>query len=100
MVSPSRYVKRNHTLRGRDGRRTSLAFVDGLGNTCALGDPTQPGLQVGSPTTQIGGLMVEDFSQSANPNYSFSYLDTAKHIAYGSRVFRPSCFLPRVRSRP
>jgi prepilin-type N-terminal cleavage/methylation domain-containing protein len=50
----------------------STAFIDSLGNNCPLG---VPGQTVGSPTAIVGGLVVEDFSLAADPNYSFLAVD-------------------------
>lgn len=54
---------------------TSNSFIDSLGNTCPLGDSTQPNQPIGSPIVWPNGIVIEDFSQAADPNYSFIYLD-------------------------
>jgi Tfp pilus assembly protein PilV len=45
------------------------------GQTCSLGDPTQPLQVVGSPVVMYNGGPVIDFSASTVPNYSFTYTD-------------------------
>lgn len=64
---------------------TALSFTDYIGNSCLLGDPSLPGQHVGSPIAVIGGIVVEDFSQAANANYSFTYLDPATQLTFETR---------------
>jgi len=47
-----------------------------VGNVCNLGDPTQPGILVGSPVAVNGAnLVIIDFSVSPVTGYSFTYID-------------------------
>ena len=46
-----------------------------LGNTCQLGDPTQPGTLVGSPVNTGSGSPIIDFSSAPVNGYNFTYLD-------------------------
>lgn len=46
-----------------------------LAQTCLLGDPTQPGIPVGSPVVMFNGAPVIDFSAAQVPGYSFNYTD-------------------------
>ncbi|HEY2121657.1 MAG TPA: prepilin-type N-terminal cleavage/methylation domain-containing protein [Candidatus Acidoferrum sp.] len=47
-----------------------------LGNTCSLGDPTQPWpTPVGSPLNTTGTSPIIDFSAGPVANYSFNYVD-------------------------
>ena len=64
---------------------SSVSFIDSLGNTCPLGDPTLPGQQVGSPIVPVGGMMVEDFSQPANAAYSFVAVDPSTQLPFETR---------------
>jgi hypothetical protein len=64
---------------------SSVSFIDALGNTCPLGDPTRPGQQVGSPIAIVGGVVVEDFSQAADPNYSFLAVDPGTQLPFETR---------------
>lgn len=56
-------------------------FVDPLGvscpvgETCNLGDPTQPNQVIGSPVVVINNQPVVDFSVAQVANYSFNYQD-------------------------
>lgn len=55
-------------------------FLDALGNTCQLGDPTTPDILQGSNVVSINNETLIDFSQpqgAAAPTngYSFTYLD-------------------------
>jgi prepilin-type N-terminal cleavage/methylation domain-containing protein len=55
---------------------TSLSFVDSIGNTCDLGDPTQAGKVVGSPVVVIQNQPMIDFSPSSLVSgYNFTYTD-------------------------
>lgn len=46
------------------------------GNTCSLGDPTQPNKPIGSPVViNSAGAPVIDFSASPVSGYSFTYID-------------------------
>lgn len=46
-----------------------------LATTCDVGDPSQPGVIVGSPVKLLNDLPIIDFSQPAVPGYSFNYTD-------------------------
>jgi prepilin-type N-terminal cleavage/methylation domain-containing protein len=46
-----------------------------LGNTCQLGDPTQPGQLVGSPVNTGSGTPIIDFSAAPVNGYNFTYID-------------------------
>jgi prepilin-type N-terminal cleavage/methylation domain-containing protein len=46
-----------------------------LGNTCNLGDPSQPGQLVGSPVNAGAGTPIIDFSGAQVAGYSFTYVD-------------------------
>ncbi|HTP67999.1 MAG TPA: prepilin-type N-terminal cleavage/methylation domain-containing protein [Dongiaceae bacterium] len=67
----------------REQPLTNTTFSDPLGVTCApvgnvcnLGDPTQPGVVVGSPVVVNGAnLAIIDFSASTVSGYSFPYID-------------------------
>lgn len=61
---------------------SSTTFTDSLGvycpggNTCYLGDPTQPNLITGSPVVINGaGAPIIDFTAAQVPGYSFTYTD-------------------------
>lgn len=58
---------------------TSPSFLEANGALCAtacsLGDPTQPGIAVGSPIIFVYNRPLIDFSASPVDNYSFSYTD-------------------------
>jgi len=60
---------------------TQVAFNDPngitcpLGNTCNIGDPTQPGQIVGSPVTILDNSPIIDFTQPLVANYGFTYTD-------------------------
>lgn len=51
------------------------SFTDAEGNLCDLGDPTQPNVAVGSPTTTYYNQVVIDFGAAAATGYSFTYQD-------------------------
>ena len=52
------------------------AFIDAEGNSCNLGDPTQPGQTIGSPVVlDINNRPVIDFTAAQVLNYSFNYPD-------------------------
>jgi prepilin-type N-terminal cleavage/methylation domain-containing protein len=52
------------------------AFIDAEGNTCNLGDPTQPSnTVVGSTTALFYNQLVINFSASTVSGYSFTYHD-------------------------
>lgn len=51
------------------------SFVNAEGFLCNLGDPTQPNVVVGSPTTTYYNQVIIDFSASPAAGYSFSYQD-------------------------
>ena len=65
----------------REQPLTSTTFSDPngvvcpLGQTCLLGDPTQPNAIVGSPVVLFQNVPVIDFTQPQVPNYSFTYSD-------------------------
>ena len=46
-----------------------------LGNTCQLGDPTQPAILVGSAVNSTSGSPIIDFSAAPVDGYSFNYTD-------------------------
>lgn len=46
-----------------------------LGNTCLLGDPSQPGVLVGSPVNLGAGTPIIDFAAAPVNGYNFTYLD-------------------------
>jgi prepilin-type N-terminal cleavage/methylation domain-containing protein len=52
----------------------SAPFQDALGNTCNIGDPTQPGVLVGSPVVLIGNRPSIDFSATKVAGYNFTML--------------------------
>jgi len=58
---------------------TAPSFLEANGALCAtacsLGDPTQPGIAVGSPIIFVYNRPLIDFSASPVDNYSFSYTD-------------------------
>src|SRR5271165_96873 len=55
---------------------SSPGYLDPQTNVfCALGDPTQPGLLVGSPVAVVNNHTVIDFSQNLVPGYSLGYSD-------------------------
>ncbi|HEY2461878.1 MAG TPA: hypothetical protein VGI16_13795 [Candidatus Acidoferrum sp.] len=45
------------------------------GNTCLLGDVTQPNVVVGNPVLVVNNQAAIDFTGAAVPNYSFTYQD-------------------------
>ncbi|HYL61524.1 MAG TPA: prepilin-type N-terminal cleavage/methylation domain-containing protein [Candidatus Methylomirabilis sp.] len=51
------------------------SFTDAEGNLCDLGDPTQPNIVVGSPTTTFYNQLVINFAAAATTGYSFTYQD-------------------------
>jgi type II secretory pathway pseudopilin PulG len=52
---------------------TSTTFTNSDGNSLNLGDPTQPGVAVGSPL--VAGTSTIDFSQAVVPGYNLQYVD-------------------------
>jgi prepilin-type N-terminal cleavage/methylation domain-containing protein len=60
---------------------TTNTFTDSLGVTCPLattclvGDPSQPGLFVGSPVVPFNNSPVIDFAQAPVAGYSYTYTD-------------------------
>ena len=52
----------------------STPFQDALGNTCSIGDPTQPGVLVGSPVVLIGNRPSIDFNATKVAGYNFTML--------------------------
>lgn len=59
----------------------STTFSDPLGvtcplsSTCLVGDPTQPGIVVGSPVALFNNSPVIDYAQAPVVGYSFTYTD-------------------------
>ena len=51
------------------------SFTDSLGNTCNLGDPTQPNQTVGSAVLVSNNQPVINFGAVLQPSYSFTYQD-------------------------
>ncbi|MGB7282811.1 MAG: prepilin-type N-terminal cleavage/methylation domain-containing protein [Candidatus Acidiferrum sp.] len=51
------------------------AFIDGLGFSCDLGDPTQSNIVVGSPVVITYDQIIIDFTASPVAGYSFTYQD-------------------------
>lgn len=49
-----------------------LPYTDALGNSCNLGDATQPGVTVGSPVVVIANRPTIDFSAAKVGNYNFT----------------------------
>jgi prepilin-type N-terminal cleavage/methylation domain-containing protein len=66
-------------LRAQSLSSTGFSDPQGIacpsGQTCLLGDFTQPTVQIGSPVVIYNGSPVIDFSQSPVAGYSFSYTD-------------------------
>lgn len=60
---------------------TTITFSDlqgitcPLGNTCNVGDPTQPGVIVGSPTKLLNNSPIIDFTQPLVAGYGFTFTD-------------------------
>jgi prepilin-type N-terminal cleavage/methylation domain-containing protein len=60
---------------------TTNTFADPLGvtcppaSTCFIGDPTQPGIFVGSPVVPFNNSPVIDFAQASVAGYSYTYTD-------------------------
>jgi prepilin-type N-terminal cleavage/methylation domain-containing protein len=59
----------------------STTFTDPLGvtcplsSTCIVGDPSQPGIVVGSPVALFNNSPVIDYAQTPVAGYSFTYAD-------------------------
>lgn len=51
------------------------SFTDANGNICSLGDPSQPGVIVGTPVVVVHGQPLVNFSAASVPGYSFTYQD-------------------------
>lgn len=51
------------------------SFIDTLGFSCNLGDPTQPNVVVGSPVVVNYDQLIINFSGSAVGGYGFTYQD-------------------------
>ena len=51
---------------------TVNSFTDALGNTCQIGDPTQPNQLIGSPILVVDNRPVIDFSQTPALGYSYA----------------------------
>ena len=47
-------------------------FVDALGNVCNIGDPTQPGVTVGSPVVVLANRPTINFAAGTVAGYSFT----------------------------
>jgi prepilin-type N-terminal cleavage/methylation domain-containing protein len=45
------------------------------GSNCGLGDPTQPGVLIGSPVVPFNNAPVIDFNAAPVPGYNFTYTD-------------------------
>jgi len=60
---------------------TATTFTDSLGiicplaATCNVGDPTQPGIFVGSPVVYLDNSPIIDFTQPLVDGYGFTYTD-------------------------
>jgi len=60
---------------------TATAFTDPqgvlcpTGNSCSLGDPTQPKQPIGSPVIMLNNRPLVDFSQAQVAGYGFNYAD-------------------------
>lgn len=54
---------------------TPPSFTDLEGNLCDLGDPTQPNIVVGNPTTTFYNQLVINFAAAPVAGYSFTYHD-------------------------
>jgi hypothetical protein len=62
-------------LSGAPSFTDPLGVLCPLGDTCLLGDPTQPNLVVGSPVVLFQGSPVIDFSAAPVTGYNFTYTD-------------------------
>jgi prepilin-type N-terminal cleavage/methylation domain-containing protein len=62
-------------LSGAPSFTDALGVLCPLGDTCLLGDPTQPNLVVGSPVVLFQGSPVIDFSAAPVTGYNFTYTD-------------------------
>ncbi|HTQ62806.1 MAG TPA: prepilin-type N-terminal cleavage/methylation domain-containing protein [Candidatus Solibacter sp.] len=51
------------------------SFIDAEGNSCNLGDPTQPNVVVGSPVLVNYDQLIIDFTAGVVAGYNFSYHD-------------------------
>lgn len=54
---------------------SNVNFTDALGNNGTLGDPTQPGVTVGSPVVVIANRPAINFSAAKVANYNFTLTD-------------------------
>ena len=54
---------------------SNVNFTDALGNAGTLGDPTQPGVTVGSPVVAIANRPAINFGAAKVPNYNFTLTD-------------------------
>jgi prepilin-type N-terminal cleavage/methylation domain-containing protein len=66
---------REAPLSGPPSFTDPLGVVCPIGQTCLLGDPTQPNTVVGSPVVLFQGSPVIDFSAAPVPGYNFTYTD-------------------------
>jgi prepilin-type N-terminal cleavage/methylation domain-containing protein len=66
---------REVALSGTPSFTDPLGVLCPLGQTCLLGDPTQPNQVVGSPVVLFQGSPVIDFSAAPVAGYSFTYTD-------------------------
>jgi prepilin-type N-terminal cleavage/methylation domain-containing protein len=63
-------------MRAQPLTATTFTDVQGTGQTCQLGDPTQPGTVVGSPVVlSTADLPLIDFTVAPVTGYSFTYTD-------------------------
>ena len=63
-------------MRAQPLTATTFTDVQGTGQTCQLGDPTQPGTVVGSPVVlSPANLPTIDFTATPVAGYSFTYTD-------------------------
>jgi prepilin-type N-terminal cleavage/methylation domain-containing protein len=62
-------------LSGAPSFTDPLGVVCPTGQTCLLGDPTQPNTVVGSPVVLFQGSPVIDFSAAPVAGYNFTYTD-------------------------
>jgi prepilin-type N-terminal cleavage/methylation domain-containing protein len=51
------------------------SFIDAEGNSCNLGDPTQPNVVMGNATTLFYNQLIINFNGGAQAGYSFTYHD-------------------------
>lgn len=63
------------SLVGTPGFTDPQGVLCPLGQTCLLGDPTQPKILVGSPVVIFQGAAMIDFTAAPVAGYSFTYTD-------------------------